>query len=275
MSTGTITTLFWEAWSPEFARSVEMFTGVPVTLEPPKPVGAESSSLLWQGQVFERSGTGTLWIGTPMEAIGVLVQDTADEEGRIAGYREILCQSFAGAAHVLSGNVPPRLVCGKAIEDQSKPQGSIHRASTVLITADGQRFPLVLAYDDAFASLLSAAEEPSDVPEKVDAHAQHMSGILERFVDLEVPLAVVVGRAKVLIRDALKLTAGSLVELDRSTNDPVEIVVHNAVVARGEVVAVDGSYGVRITEIVGRRDGATLPAQLSSSSRSAVRPSGR
>lgn len=51
------------------------------------------------------------------------------------------------------------------------------------------------------------------------------------------------------IREVLKLTAGSLVELDHRTGEPVEIVGHNAAVARGEVVSAGGNYGVRIQDL--------------------------
>ena len=46
----------------------------------------------------------------------------------------------------------------------------------------------------------------------------------------------------------LKLTSGSIVELNRAVLEPVEVIVNNCVIARGEVVVVDGNYGVRITK---------------------------
>jgi flagellar motor switch protein FliN/FliY len=52
----------------------------------------------------------------------------------------------------------------------------------------------------------------------------------------------------------LKLTSGTIVELNRSVNDPVEVIVNNCVIARGEVVVVDGYYGIRIHQIVSRQE---------------------
>jgi flagellar motor switch protein FliN/FliY len=51
----------------------------------------------------------------------------------------------------------------------------------------------------------------------------------------------------------LKLTAGSVVELNRQPEEPVDIIVNDFVIARGEVVVVDGNYAVRIQEIVSRQ----------------------
>ena len=56
------------------------------------------------------------------------------------------------------------------------------------------------------------------------------------------------------LKEALKLTTGSIVELNRSVTEPVEIIVNNCVIARGEVVVVDGNYGVRIVEIISREE---------------------
>ena len=63
-------------------------------------------------------------------------------------------------------------------------------------------------------------------------------------------MSVVLGRAVMPLEEVLKLTAGSVVELDAKVTDRVEVLVQGKLVARGEVVSVNGNYGVRITEIV-------------------------
>jgi flagellar motor switch protein FliN/FliY len=52
-----------------------------------------------------------------------------------------------------------------------------------------------------------------------------------------------------LLRDLLKLTAGSIIEFNRSQENPVEILVNKRVVARGSAIVVEGNYGVRIGEV--------------------------
>jgi len=71
-----------------------------------------------------------------------------------------------------------------------------------------------------------------------------------RLARIEFPVTVVLGQARMRIRDVLKLTAGSLVELDRREGELAEIVVRGAVVARGEVVSIGGNYGLRIVEVM-------------------------
>jgi flagellar motor switch protein FliN len=56
------------------------------------------------------------------------------------------------------------------------------------------------------------------------------------------------------MKDVLKLTTGSIVELNRGIGDPVEVLVNHCLIARGEVVVVDGNYGIRIQEIATRQE---------------------
>jgi flagellar motor switch protein FliN len=80
-----------------------------------------------------------------------------------------------------------------------------------------------------------------------------LSGAAGRNLDLlmEVPLQVTLrfGERQLLLRDVLELSPGSVVELDRQVKEPAELLVTGRVVARGEVVIVDGNYGLRITEV--------------------------
>jgi flagellar motor switch protein FliN len=78
---------------------------------------------------------------------------------------------------------------------------------------------------------------------------------LSFLLDVKLPLSVSFGSAQLPLKEVLKLTIGSSVELNRVTGDPVEIVINDRVIARGEVVVVDGNYGVRITQILGRGEG--------------------
>jgi flagellar motor switch protein FliN len=69
---------------------------------------------------------------------------------------------------------------------------------------------------------------------------------------LDIPLSVTVelGRSKMLINDLLQLGQGSVIELTKLVGDPLEILVNDKLVARGEVVVVNEKFGVRLTDIV-------------------------
>jgi flagellar motor switch protein FliN/FliY len=91
-------------------------------------------------------------------------------------------------------------------------------------------------------------ETPTPTAPPVDA------GKLELLFDVEMPVSISIGRAKMPLKDVVKLTTGSVVELSRSVSEPVDIVVNNCVVARGDVVVVEGNFGVRIREVLSRED---------------------
>jgi flagellar motor switch protein FliN/FliY len=65
-----------------------------------------------------------------------------------------------------------------------------------------------------------------------------------------VTLSVEVGRAVLKIRDLIRLTQGSVVELDRMAGEPLDLLVNNTVIAQGEVVLVNERYGIRLTRVV-------------------------
>lgn len=86
------------------------------------------------------------------------------------------------------------------------------------------------------------------------APAAQRRPMLELLMEVELPVGVTFGRTQLRLKDAIKLTSGSIVELNRSIIEPVEVIVNNCVIARGEVVVVEGNYGVRIQEIVSREE---------------------
>lgn len=68
-------------------------------------------------------------------------------------------------------------------------------------------------------------------------------------MDVKLPIRVRIGTKKMLLKDVLTMDIGSVVELNQLANDPLEILVGDKIIALGEVVIVDGNFGVQITEI--------------------------
>jgi flagellar motor switch protein FliN/FliY len=79
-----------------------------------------------------------------------------------------------------------------------------------------------------------------------DAHTN-----LDIILDVPVKLTVELGSCFLPMRDVLQLTVGSVVQLDKVADAPVDLFVNQKVVARGEVVVVEDRFGVKITEIIG------------------------
>ena len=79
--------------------------------------------------------------------------------------------------------------------------------------------------------------------------SQEPAGALDLLLDLEIPIQVRFGKAEMVLGDALALQDGSVVEFHRTPEEPAEILVNGRVVAWGTVIAIQGNYGVRITEV--------------------------
>ena len=103
--------------------------------------------------------------------------------------------------------------------------------------------------------------EDSDAKTKVEAKAAQFSNVQDagkstehRSIDfvLDIPLQITVelGRTQMLINDLLQLGQGSVVELSKLAGEPMEILVNQKLVARGEVVVVNEKFGVRLTDII-------------------------
>lgn len=72
---------------------------------------------------------------------------------------------------------------------------------------------------------------------------------MDTLMSVPVRVTVQVGRSEMTLADLVQLAPGSLVSLDREAHEPADILVNGKVVARGEVVTIDGMYGVRITSV--------------------------
>ena len=68
--------------------------------------------------------------------------------------------------------------------------------------------------------------------------------------NISVTLSIEVGRAMIKIKELMRLTQGSVVELDRIAGEPLDLLINNTVVAQGEVVLVNERYGIRLTRVV-------------------------
>ena len=68
-------------------------------------------------------------------------------------------------------------------------------------------------------------------------------------LDVQLPVSIRFGETEMTLEEVVKLGVGSVIELNSGIDQPVELVVNNRTLARGEIVTVDGFYGIRITEI--------------------------
>src|SRR5688572_11519807 len=97
----------------------------------------------------------------------------------------------------------------------------------------------------------AASAEPS--AESTTARKDHADPRLDAVLDVDLPLVVRFGRAIMPLRSLADLGPGSVIDMGRSPDEPVELLVGDRLIARGEVVIVGGNYGVRITELAATR----------------------
>ncbi|QQX49294.1 flagellar motor switch protein FliY [Helicobacter pylori] len=96
-------------------------------------------------------------------------------------------------------------------------------------------------------------ETKKSATEEVKTHDASLENIeirnISMLLDVKLNVKVRIGQKKMILKDVVSMDIGSVVELDQLVNDPLEILVDDKVIAKGEVVIVDGNFGIQITDI--------------------------
>jgi len=72
---------------------------------------------------------------------------------------------------------------------------------------------------------------------------------MDTIMNINVTLSIQVGKTKMKLKELLKLSKGTVVELNKMAGEPLDILVNDELIAKGEVVVVNGNYGIRITDV--------------------------
>jgi flagellar motor switch protein FliN len=254
---------FSERWANEFGRAIETFTNERPDVAHSRLEGVkrksweqENAAVLWWKQEIEGGESFTMWIGAEEPCWSALGKATGDANDPQQVYLEMVAQASQGAAASLSGSFANPLRCGAGALESLPPPESLNLLEVRIGFRGNPLPPLILGIAGAHTDEVSAPYAPADVS-RLPVKAGD-SPMLDRLMDLQLPVSVLLGRALLPVRDVLKICSGSLVELDRQVGDYVEVMVHGTVVARGEIVSVRGNYGVRIMEIISRQDRIAL-----------------
>lgn len=93
--------------------------------------------------------------------------------------------------------------------------------------------------------------DPTIKPEDAKAKQSPQSeGKVDLLLDVNLALTLRFGQRELTLREVLDLNAGSVIELDRRVEEPAELLLGSRVIARGQVVTVDGNYGIQISEML-------------------------
>lgn len=264
-----------EEWGRQITRAVESMTGesVLITFAPhplaPAEIDPEQKEWLWWEQPLTLSPGARIWVGAgtgTSQEIGNRVLrsagvDDATAEDIRSTYLEIVNQSLSGVASAVTARMRKEVAC---VEGQSRPPTPAPglAAYAFELTLGEQAFSLLAVFSHALAEAAEtagqtapAAAPPGTAPAaSARAPKPAATGSIDVLLDVELPVSVSFGRAQLMLKDVLKLTTGSIVELNRSLSEPVEVIVNNCVIARGEVVVVEGNYGIRIKQVISRQE---------------------
>jgi len=232
-------------------------------------IGEQHGAILWFEQGFPLPGAPAIWIGAPQNhwsqlagrVLGAAGVEDADQARET--YLEILQQSLAELSRSAGRRWNQQIECAALKEHPgAPPDGEFYLVEGTYL--DAPISPLLIAVtgapEDPPAETV-ALPEPA-VQDAVPAGPQSspQSKTFDLLMGVELPVSVSFGHVQLALKEVLKLTAGSIIELNRTVDEPVEVIVNNCVVARGEVVVVEGNYGVRIHQIMSRQERLeTLP----------------
>lgn len=121
-----------------------------------------------------------------------------------------------------------------AVEAGGGPEGASREVEIVI---DGHGQPLIVA----IAGQLEDTTHPGGAP---------AGRTLDVLMDIDLPLVVRFGRTDLPLKTLTEMGPGSVIDLGRSPDEPVDLLISNRVVARGDVVIVAGQYGVRVRDVV-------------------------
>jgi flagellar motor switch protein FliN/FliY len=258
------------AFGDALAEAIEFTSGErPRVVECEAPMSLDASNgespVSWCEQTTDLSDDAVIWIGSPRDTWTELgrrglktagVAEAGEDEIR-GTYNELLQQSLSLVAQKIGKRLGREVSCLEATPEAAVPE--VSAVGLHLQYGDGEQIQIYAAFSPALIESLSADDCSPDAD--LESESRHdvvddvgQSKTIELLLDVELPVSVSFGRTHLPLKDVLKLTSGSIVELNRAVSEPVEVIVNNCVIARGEVVVVDGNYGVRIYQIISRRE---------------------
>jgi flagellar motor switch protein FliN/FliY len=260
-----------DGWVEGLAELVETMTGQRPQLHWHPVIGSAADAgaaadreVLWWEQAFQFNPQALVWVGAPREswehAATLMLKaaglETVPEGEAQKTWQEILSQWLSGLARSIGSALGQEVVCLAGAEHA--PPADQHEWAVVAMAFEDRALPpLAVSFSAQLSALLTAppittsAPQPEVLPAETDPVPQS-SRTMDLLLDVELPVSISFGRTELPLHEVLKLTTGSIVELNRGVNEPVEILVNHCLIARGEVVVIDGNYGVRIQRIVTR-----------------------
>jgi len=250
---------FGEAWEAMAGSRPAMSVQGPIQ-DPAAAFESDQPQPVWYRFTLGKEPGGDFFVGSKQwERIGTVVLaaagvDAPSAEDVLGTCGEMLNQAAAGLARALSKQAGREILATPGVQGSAPPHD--FPCTAILFPIEDRDHELRLVGSEDLVNQLcslDAGDKPSAPPVQA-APSNDRGRSMELLLDVELPVSVSFGRAQLPLKDVLKLTTGSIVELNRSVSEPVEVIVNNCVIARGEVVVVEGNFGVRIREVVSRQE---------------------
>ena len=257
-------------FSAEFASTAEGLTGQGAAVGEPKEFEANAQSGINPPVITASVSSGggkLLFMATPllMTAINDIMlgeekptmnENIGDDE--LDASKEIFSNWFGAVSTALGAQSElPKLSfdidkTGYVAGNEPLNLDGFSKIFVFGVSYGGQSEQLAIAADKAFCELIDppAAPAPTSQGPVFDGDMKNIRLIM----DVRLPLRVRIGSKKMLLKDVLSMDIGSVIELNQLANDPLEVLIGDNPIALGEVVIIDGNFGVQITEIGSKRE---------------------
>ena len=270
-----------EEWGRSFAGVVESMADHKPSIGcdgVPRPFRGSEGSHYFE-QAFSLGPACLIRLATPelvWREVGTRVLKAAgiEEVGRddaLSTFQEVLSQTLSGVAQAIGARVGHEVTCAAKADKDSLPESTMGLSVAIdLPNAEIGDLPVFIAPSSELVEEILQGESPAAASPAPPVHAEpgsqpsSISKTFDLLLGVHLPVSVSFGKTNMMIKDVLKLSTGSIVELDRQVTEPVDIIVNNCIIARGEVVVVAGNYGVRVKEIVSREQRYETGARMAS-----------
>jgi flagellar motor switch protein FliN/FliY len=263
---------FLQMWSASLSQVMGQITGAPVpcTLQADAPAGIPPAGEgdLWamvtsagglRGEMSLRLASATV-----LRLAQIFMSEPATPEAQpTADHRDAVIELLRQVSGIVTTSAKPRWGEIQLLVELAPAAPSWPAAGTFWVQA-GEEAPTAMVLEASVSAALAAALKvekaeaakpgtaspvAAAAPPSPGNDSQTGAGKLDLLMDVQLVMTMRFGARKLLLREVLDLNPGSVIELDRKIQEPVDLLLDGKLVARGEVVVIEGNYGLRVTDV--------------------------
>ena len=246
-------------YSPTLKFKAENSVNAETTLHIPcavSNINCDGKRLLLSLEVSIATAIGDLMLGGEGEMLEEMNDDDLDAT------KEMISNIFGALSTTLTAqpdlpNLNFTVEDVRFYSDESPDLSAFAKIYDIDFSVSSASGMMQLAVDQSFLGIFETVETGANEQDSCAPEEKLSEEELKNFsliMDVELPVRVRVGTKTVLLKDVLNMDIGSVVELDQLANEPLDVLIGEKIIAKGEVVIVDGNFGIQITEIGTQRE---------------------